>query len=132
MKKRTRKPGSTMGKIILGHVAKLDKDESTTRLAESIMSETKRFTISERNRLLRDIKMLLTKSQVKVKGRLSLRTASRILAAITFWEYSTDAYALNLLFDDGSRSDAWNKLSKIAGMKRHDILSIVESWNGVV
>lgn len=113
--------------LIRRHASRLEEDESEQQLVGMINRELQRLTLSQKRRLSKEIRGLMSISEVKLG--LSLFAISRILASLTLWEYVSQAYAASLLFDDRLRRNTWKSLSRISHLKQNQILAIVDKWD---
>ena len=102
---------------------------SVDALTDTIMAKVRSLAPSQRRQLLSAVRNLVAESSVKGRLRLSSKVTSRIIAAIIFWDYACDTYAMNMMFHDPSRQDVWKKLARISGMNRNNVMSIVEVWD---
>ncbi|MGH9922304.1 MAG: hypothetical protein ACRD38_06090 [Nitrososphaerales archaeon] len=130
MSRSSRLARSDFQKLVSTYVAKLEDEElDISLLAEKIHADVKNLTAKQRKRFLNNVRWLVVESKVRLKGRLTFEVASRIFAAVVFWEYACNKYAMTMIVNDPSRKAAWNKLSEISGMNRDNILAIIRIFD---
>jgi hypothetical protein len=124
MKKGTKSNLSV--RIVKGNLRRLEK-QSPSMVAQAIKSQIEHLGKTERHRLLTETRQMLENSGVKYS--LSSQSVYKILSAMAFWQYVCSEYAMTLLFDIHSRTEAQKTLSKLSGMRQDQILAVVDTWD---